>query len=174
MKKNEEKYAAVERPEQTSLKVGLATIKIQGMAAKPRATIHSLSTCLYLFALTLLTTRIHNYDFNWDRMTSFEGDTCPYLQYAHVRLTALTQKNPELLPLPALEQIVAETLAEQPAPREIVFLLGAYPYVLRTALRTHELSGVVMFCVSARACDFERVGDGCGEGRGGLSRLERT
>src|SRR6266851_3535306 len=52
--------------------------------------------------------RINNYNFNWDRMTSFEGDTGPYLQYAHVRLTSLTRKNPELLPLPAPEQIAAE------------------------------------------------------------------
>ena len=34
MKKNQEKYAAVEDPEQTSLEVGLAAIKIQDMAAK--------------------------------------------------------------------------------------------------------------------------------------------
>jgi arginyl-tRNA synthetase len=34
MKKNEAKYAAVEDPEQTSLEVGLAAIKIQDMAAK--------------------------------------------------------------------------------------------------------------------------------------------
>ncbi|KAN0105297.1 hypothetical protein V8E52_010842 [Russula decolorans] len=123
MKKNQEKYAAVEDPEQTSLEVGLAAIKIQDMAAK----------------------RINNYTFNWDRMTSFEGDTGPYLQYAHVRLTSLTRKNPELLPLPPPDQIAAETLAEQPAAREIVFLLGTYPDVVRTALRTHEPSGVVTF-----------------------------
>ena len=38
MKKNQEKYAAVEDPEQTSLEVGLAAIKIQDMAAKRCAT----------------------------------------------------------------------------------------------------------------------------------------
>ena len=75
---------------------------------------------------------------------SLEGDTGPYLQYAHVRLTSLTAKH-QLLPLPPLEQIAAETLAEQPAAREIAFLLGAYPDVVRTALRTHEPSGVVTF-----------------------------
>ncbi|KAI9450849.1 arginyl-tRNA synthetase [Lactarius psammicola] len=123
MKKNQEKYAAVEDPEQTSLEVGLAAIKIQDMAAK----------------------RINNYNFNWDRMTSFEGDTGPYLQYAHVRLTSLTRKNPELLPLPPPTQIAVETLAEHPAAREITFLLGTYPDVVRTALRTHEPSGVVTF-----------------------------
>jgi len=122
-KKNEEKYAAIEDPEQTSVEVGLTGIKIQDMAAK----------------------RIKDYDFNWDRMTSFEGDTVPYLQYAHVRLSSLTRKNPELLPVPAPEQIAAETLAEQPAAREITFLLGTYPDEVRTALRTHEPSGVVTF-----------------------------
>jgi arginyl-tRNA synthetase len=74
-------------------------------------------------------------------MTSFEGDTGPYLQYAHVRLTSLTRKNSELLPLPPPEQIAAE----KPAARGIAFLLGTYPDVVRTALRTHEPSGVVTF-----------------------------
>jgi arginyl-tRNA synthetase len=143
MKKNQEKYAAVEDPEQTSLEVGLAAIKIQDMAAKRCAT-SSLSLCCHTDR-TLAGFRINNYTFNWDRMTSFEGDTGPYLQYAHVRLTSLTRKNPELLPLPPPDQIAAETLAEQPAAREIVFLLGTYPDVVRTALRTHEPSGVVTF-----------------------------
>ena len=39
MMKNEEKYAIVEDPEQTSLKVGLTGIKIQDMAAKRCATL---------------------------------------------------------------------------------------------------------------------------------------
>jgi arginyl-tRNA synthetase len=46
MKKNQEKYAAVEDPEQTSLEVGLAAIKIQDMAAKRCATT-SLSLSYY-------------------------------------------------------------------------------------------------------------------------------
>ncbi|KAI0246849.1 hypothetical protein BJV78DRAFT_1286027 [Lactifluus subvellereus] len=146
MKKNQEKYAAVEDPERTSLEVGLAAIKIQDMAAKRCA-------CYSPHSFNLPRTsdywtrafRINNYTFNWDRMTSFEGDTGPYLQYAHVRLTSLARKNPELLPLPPPEQIAAETLAEQPAAREIAFLLGTYPDVVRTALRTHEPSGVVTF-----------------------------
>ena len=142
MKKNQEKYAAVEDPEQTSLEVGLTGIKIQDMAAKRCATI-SFSAHLSLNPSCMF--RINNYNFNWDRMTSFEGDTGPYLQYAHVRLTSLTRKNPELLPLPPPEQIATETLAEQPAAREIAFLLGTYPDVVRTALRTHEPSGVVTF-----------------------------
>ncbi len=106
---------------------------------------HLISLILITLTGLLRTFRINNYTFNWDRMTSFEGDTGPYLQYAHVRLSSLTRKNPELLPLPPPDQIAAETLAEQSAAREIVFLLGTYPDVVRTALRTHEPSGVVTF-----------------------------
>src|SRR5258708_34924634 len=80
-------------------------------------------------------------------MTSFKGDTGPYLQYTHVRLSSLTRKNPELLPLPPPDQIAAETLAEQSAGREIVFLLGTYPDVVRTALHTHKPSRVGTFAV---------------------------
>ncbi|KAI0313558.1 arginyl-tRNA synthetase [Amylostereum chailletii] len=137
MRKNEEKYAAVEDPETTSLEIGITGIKIQDMAAK----------------------RINNYSFSWDRMTSFEGHTGPYLQYAHVRLASLTRKNPELLPLPPPSEIQTEKLTEKSV-REIVFLLGSYPDVVKTALRTHEPSGVVTYAfrlASAIASAWETV-----------------
>jgi len=77
-------------------------------------------------------------------MQSFEGDTGPYLQYAHVRLSSLARRNPELLPLPPPAQLNTDLLVE-PAAREIALLLGGYPDVVKTALRTHEPSGVVTF-----------------------------
>ncbi|KAF8645341.1 hypothetical protein AX16_007845 [Volvariella volvacea WC 439] len=126
MKKNEDKYSAVEDPEETSLEIGITGVKIQDMAAK----------------------RINNYTFNWDRMKSFEGDTGPYLQYAHVRLASIARKNPDLFPLPSppSEHIITHPhLSSSAHAREIAFLLGSYPDVVRTALRTHEPSGVVTF-----------------------------
>ena len=36
--------------------------------------------------------RIKDYDFEWARMTSFEGHTGPYLQYAHARLCSVERK----------------------------------------------------------------------------------
>ncbi|TDL25312.1 arginyl-tRNA synthetase [Rickenella mellea] len=122
MRKNEAKYAAVEDPEYVSMEIGITGIKIQDMAAK----------------------RINNYSFSWDRMTSFEGDTGPYLQYAHVRLSSIERKNPNLLPLPAPADIDTSSLTE-PHAREIAFLMGTYPDVVRVALKTHEPSGVVTF-----------------------------
>lgn len=77
-------------------------------------------------------------------MLSFEGDTGPYLQYAHVRVSSIERKNPELLPLPEPSSINTALLTESTA-REIAFLLGSYPDVVRTAIRTHEPSTVVTF-----------------------------
>ena len=78
-------------------------------------------------------------------MKSFEGDTGPYLQYAHVRLASIGRKNPHLIPLPPPSQIATETLASYPHARDIAFLLGTYPDVVNVALKTHEPSGVVTF-----------------------------
>ncbi|KAJ3799337.1 hypothetical protein GGU11DRAFT_513451 [Lentinula aff. detonsa] len=123
MQKNEEKYNAVEDPEMTSEELGITGIKIQDMTAK----------------------RINNYTFNWDRMLSFEGDTGPYLQYAHVRLASIGRKNPHLLPLPPPSEINIDALVTSAHAREIAFLLGTYSDVVKTALKTHEPSGVVTF-----------------------------
>ncbi|CCL99216.1 uncharacterized protein FIBRA_01231 [Fibroporia radiculosa] len=122
MRKNEEKYKNVEDPAAVAQEIGITGVKIQDMAAK----------------------RINNYTFNWDRMLSFEGDTGPYLQYAHVRIASISRKNPALLPLPPRAALDTALLTE-PAAREIVLLLGSYPDVVATALRTHEPSGVVTF-----------------------------
>lgn len=89
--------------------------------------------------------RINNYTFNWDRMKSFEGDTGPYLQYAHVRLASIGRKNPHLIPLPPPSQIDTTSLSSYSQAREIAFLLGTYPDVVKVALKTHEPSGVVTF-----------------------------
>ncbi|KAJ7677323.1 hypothetical protein B0H17DRAFT_1079373 [Mycena rosella] len=123
MQKNEEKYNAVIDPETVSREIGITGVKIQDMAAK----------------------RINNYTFNWDRMKSFEGDTGPYLQYAHVRLSSLSRKNPHLLPLPPPSQIDTSSLASSSHARDIVFLLGTYPDVVKVALKTQEPSGVVTY-----------------------------
>ncbi|PCH35182.1 arginyl-tRNA synthetase [Wolfiporia cocos MD-104 SS10] len=122
MRKNEDKYKNIEDPEEVAQEIGITGVKIQDMAAK----------------------RINNYNFNWDRMLSFEGDTGPYLQYAHVRISSISRKNPELLPLPPPAEIDTALLTE-PQSRDIIFLLGSYPDVVKTALRTHEPSGVVTF-----------------------------
>jgi arginyl-tRNA synthetase len=127
MKSNEAKYAQIEDPEKTSDTIGITAIKIQDMSSK----------------------RVNNYEFNWSRMTSFEGDTGPYLQYAHVRLSSVERKAAPTIVLPAPSEILnsvdTSLLVEQKA-RDITALLATYPDVVKAALKSQEPSTVVTFC----------------------------
>ena len=40
----------------------------------------------------LSTDRVRDYIFDWDRMLSFDGNTAPYVQYAHTRITSLFRR----------------------------------------------------------------------------------
>ena len=40
----------------------------------------------------LSTDRIKDYTFDWDRMISFDGNTAPYLQYAHARICSIFRR----------------------------------------------------------------------------------
>ena len=40
----------------------------------------------------LSTDRIKDYVFDWDRMLSFDGNTGPYLQYAHARICSIFRR----------------------------------------------------------------------------------
>jgi arginyl-tRNA synthetase len=42
----------------------------------------------------LSTDRVKDYVFDWDRMLAFEGNTAPYLQYAHARIRSILRKVP--------------------------------------------------------------------------------
>lgn len=125
MVKNEEKFSQIEDPEFTADQIGMTCVKIQDMQAK----------------------RIHSYHFDPVRMTSTEGDTGAYLQYAHARLCSVERRaakeNIILLPSPADIDV---SLLSEPKAREIVFLLGTYPDVVRAALKALEPSTVVSYC----------------------------
>ena len=43
----------------------------------------------------LSTDRTRDYVFEWDRMLAFEGNTAPYLQYAHARIRSIFRRAPE-------------------------------------------------------------------------------
>lgn len=79
-------------------------------------------------------------------MTSFEGDTGAYLQYAHVRLCSIERKAAPALVLRSDPNLINTELLAEPKARELVFLLASYPDVVRTALKTHEPSNIVAYC----------------------------
>jgi len=124
MQSNEAKFALVEDPEGTSDQVGMTCVKIQDMQSK----------------------RVISYSFDPARMTSFEGDTGAYLQYAHVRLCSIQRKvAPNIVLRTDPSQINTELLVE-PKAREIVWLLATYPEVVKTALKVNEPSTIVSYC----------------------------
>ena len=87
----------------------------------------------------LSTDRVRDYVFDLDRMLAFEGDTGPYLQYAHARLRSIFRR----LGAPWESESVAFSL-EHPAERELALGLLALPEAFGATIRTmqpHRLCG---------------------------------
>lgn len=122
MRKNEVKYAQVANPDEIADLVGMSAVMIQDMQAK----------------------RINNYTFDWKRMLSFEGDTGPYLQYAHSRLCSVERKNAELIGAIDLSKADFSLLTE-PIALQITRILAQYPDVLLASLKSLEPSTIVTY-----------------------------
>ncbi|ORY06109.1 arginyl-tRNA synthetase [Basidiobolus meristosporus CBS 931.73] len=120
MRKNEQKYAQIENPEEVADVVGISAIIIQDMAAR----------------------RIRNYDFDWNRMFSFEGDTGPYLQYAHSRLCSI-ERNSDIEVNPNAK---FELLTEKQAV-DLVDIIARYPELVLTVTKGFEPCNVVTYAL---------------------------
>ena len=71
-----------------------------------------------------------------DDMTSFEGDTGPYLQYAHARLCSIVRK---VDPDGTLDLSSAQTeLLVEPHAIDLVRLIARYPDTVQNTLKSHE------------------------------------
>jgi arginyl-tRNA synthetase len=77
-----------------------------------------------------------------DAMTSFEGDTGPYLQYAHARLCSITRRvalsNEELLT--ADLSLLTESHAQ-----DLIRVISQYPDVVQNALKTLEPTTILTY-----------------------------
>ena len=90
----------------------------------------------------LILSRINNYTFNMEVMTSFEGDTGPYLQYAHARLCSIFRK----AGVPESELTSADlTLLAEPHAVNLARLIAQYPDVVLNTLRTLEPTTVLTY-----------------------------
>jgi arginyl-tRNA synthetase len=80
----------------------------------------------------LSTDRIRDYVFDWDRMLSFDGNTAPYLQYAHARICSIFRRA-------GIERSAARDTApslDEPAERALAMrVLGFGSAVQETAER---------------------------------------
>ncbi|CAG8736920.1 13120_t:CDS:2, partial [Acaulospora morrowiae] len=120
MRQNEKKYSQIGNPEYVSDVIGISAVMVQDMSAK----------------------RIRNYEFDWNRMFSFEGDTGPYLQYAHARLCSI-ERNSGLVVKPSIN---FDLLNEKPA-IELISMIAQYPDVVKSALYTLEPCTVLTYAM---------------------------
>lgn len=79
--------------------------------------------------------RINNYEFDINRMTSFEGDTGPYLQYAHARLSSIIRK--AALTQADIESADLTLLSERHA-IDLIRALSQWPDVFLNTQKTME------------------------------------
>ncbi|CAI4490593.1 AEL_collapsed_G0024770.mRNA.1.CDS.1 [Saccharomyces cerevisiae] len=121
MENNKMKISQVDNPQRVADLIGVSAIIIQDMKSK----------------------RINNYEFNWNRMLSFEGDTGPYLQYTHSRLRSLERTSSDF----TTDMLIRADFSNLNEPQlvELVRLLAQYPDVLRRAFETQEPATIVTY-----------------------------
>lgn len=120
MKKNEAKYALIEDPEATADILGISSVMVQDLRGKI----------------------INNYTFNMDAMTSFEGDTGPYLQYAHARLCSIKRR----ANVPDADIAAADlSLLTEDHAINVVRMLSQWPDVFVNTLKTHEPTTILTY-----------------------------
>jgi len=116
----------------------------------------------------LSTQRSKDYVFDYDRMLSFEGNTAPYLQYAHARICSIFRRS-GLEPPGAKHVIVAE-----PAERALAIELLAFAGVITEVagnLECHRLAQYLYGLASAFTDFYERCPVLRAEGEVRTSRL---
>ncbi|KAI9679624.1 MAG: hypothetical protein M1829_001586 [Trizodia sp. TS-e1964] len=120
MRANDAKYQLIENPDQVADTLGITSVMVQDMSGK----------------------RINNYEFSIERMTSFEGDTGPYLQYAHARLCSITRK--AAISAAELETADLSLLTETHAVN-LARMLAQWPDVVQNTLKTLEPITVLIY-----------------------------
>jgi len=86
--------------------------------------------------------------FDWDRMLDFEGDTGPYVQYAHARLCSILRKADE-----AVSDQADVSLLDMPEEWTLVRHLERFPEAVRRAAEQYEPSFVAGYLLELCA-DF--------------------
>lgn len=128
MRQNEAKYAQVPDPDTVADRIGISAVMVQDMTGK----------------------RINDYPFDISRMTSFEGDTGPYLQYCHARLNSMLRRTglsvEQLAAFVEQDPKVLETdLGANNHCVNLLRLVTQYPDVTTAAYRNLEPSTILTY-----------------------------
>ncbi len=131
MRKNQDKYQQVEDPHAVADILGISAVMCQDMAGKRYALPRLIMYFIFIEVDDM--SRINNYQFDMAVMTSFEGDTGPYLQYAHARLCSITRR------ANLSEEEIASadlSLLTEAHAINLVRVLSQWPDVVQNTLRT--------------------------------------
>jgi arginyl-tRNA synthetase len=88
----------------------------------------------------LSTERMRDYVFDWDRMLAFEGDTGPYLQYAHARIRSIFRRGEVAPPAPGVRPLLGE-----PSERALALELLRFGEAVRAAAETYSPSKLCVY-----------------------------
>ena len=98
----------------------------------------------------LATDRLRDYTFDYDRMLAFDGNTGPYLQYAHARIRSIFRR---------AEAEPGDVVIAEPAERELALVLLGLPTVVAevaTSLEPHRLCAYLYGLAGAFTAFYER------------------
>ncbi|WP_316606029.1 arginine--tRNA ligase [Streptococcus pluranimalium] len=90
----------------------------------------------------LKTDRMNGYDFDLDTMVSFEGETGPYVQYAHARIQSILRKA-DFKPTTEASYSLSDNESW-----EIIKLIQDFPRVIRRASDNYEPSIIAKFAIN--------------------------
>ena len=90
----------------------------------------------------LKTDRMNGYDFNLETMDSFEGETGPYVQYAHARIQSILRKAKFT---PSVNEVYSLNDAES---WEIIKLIQDFPRIIVRAADNFEPSIIAKFAIN--------------------------
>ncbi|WP_020575680.1 arginine--tRNA ligase [Actinopolymorpha alba] len=99
--------------------------------------------------------RIKDYVFDWDRMLSFDGNTAPYLQYAHARIQSVFRRG-------AVDRASLKGAAVRltdPAEHALALRLGEFEGILHKAagvVEMHRICGYLYDLATAFTAFYER------------------
>ena len=98
--------------------------------------------------------RIKDYVFDWDRMLAFEGNTGPYLMYAHARIYSILRRAES----EGIRRDTGSVRAEHPAERALAVELMGLPGVLAVVadtLQPHRLCAYLFDLATAFTAFYE-------------------
>ena len=105
----------------------------------------------------LSTDRTRDYRFDWDRMLSFDGNTGPYLQYAHARICSIFRRAKEAGVAPEESGVVLAVNEHEE--RELAKRLLGFADAVRPSVETyspHKLCGHLFELASAFTGFYEQ------------------